>query len=59
MGFKVQSSVHFLSVAQVKKEEQWAEDDQWRQERLNHRKQKLGRTTTLSVPLLPKPEDIG
>lgn len=26
---------------QVKKEEQWAEDDQWRQERLNHRKQIL------------------
>lgn len=32
-----------LRSAQVKKEEQWAEDDQWRQERLNHRQQKLGK----------------
>ena len=31
-----------LRSSQVKKEEQWAEDDQWRQERLNHRQQKLG-----------------
>ena len=30
-----------LMFLQVKKEEQWAEDDQWRQERLNHRKQFL------------------
>ena len=31
------------SSCEVKKEEQWAEDDQWRQERLNHRQQTLGK----------------